>query len=203
MPGPWNPFNPAKEGALPMTAHLALWQRHDTPGVEACRVDDLPDGWQMSGTAVCVHDGRPCRLDYRVVCDPGWRTVRAAVDGWVGTAAVRARAARRPDGQWRFNGRPRPGLAGCLDIDLHFSPATNLLPIRRLDLAVGQSADVAAAWLRFPEFTLEVLEQRYTRLAARRYRYASAGGRFTAELTVDAAGLVMEYARLWTRLASA
>jgi hypothetical protein len=38
---------------------------------------------------------------------------------------------------------------GCLDIDLGFSPSTNLLPIRRLTLAVGEAATVRAAWLPF------------------------------------------------------
>ena len=42
-----------------------------------------------------------------------------------------------------------------------------------------------AAWLRFPSFRLEVLEQTYRRLADRRYRYESAGGSFAAELDVD------------------
>jgi hypothetical protein len=38
-----------------------------------------------------------------------------------------------------------------------FSPSTNLLPIRRLNLGVGQAAKVQAAWLRFLGFTLESL----------------------------------------------
>ena len=83
------------------------------------------------------------------------------------------------------------------DIDLGFSPATNLLPIRRLELTVGASATVRAAWVRFPEMMLEVLDQVYTRLGPDRYLYESAGGEFRRELTVNRRGFVIDYPGFW------
>jgi hypothetical protein len=103
--------------------------------------------------------------------------------------------------RWQLNGRDMAALAGCVDVDLGFSPSTNSLPIRRLKLAVGESAEVAAAWLRFPSLEFRRLDQRYTRLAERRYRYESEGG-FVAELEVDEAGLVVDYPGGWRRVAS-
>jgi hypothetical protein len=58
---------------------------------------------------------------------------------------------------------------------------------------------VRAAWLRFPSFALEPLEQTYTRLERNLYRYESAGGRFVAPITVDDTGLVNQYGDLWSR----
>lgn len=95
--------------------------------------------------------------------------------------------------RWLVNGIECPEVAGCLDLDLNFSPSTNMLPIRRLNLAIGQEAPVKAAWLRFPSFALEPLEQRYQRRADARYRYESAGGSFVAELAVNAVGFVTHY----------
>ena len=82
-------------------------------------------------------------------------------------------------------------------VDLGFSPSTNLLPIRRLRLAVGATAPIRAAWVRFPELTTEVLEQTYTRLATDRYLCQSVAGRFRRELTVDTTGLVLDCPGLW------
>jgi len=96
-----------------------------------------------------------------------------------------------------MNGKECPEVAGCIDLDLNFSPSTNLLPIRRLNLAVGQEAVVRAAWLRFPGFTLEPLEQLYRRVDATTYRYESAGGRFVANLQVNAEGFVTYYPKFW------
>jgi hypothetical protein len=84
-------------------------------------------------------------------------------------------------------------VAGCLDLDLNFSPSTNLLPIRRLELAIGLKAKVQASWLRFPSFTVEPLVQPYRRIHAATYRYESAGGRFVTELQVNTGGFVTSY----------
>lgn len=176
-----------------------LWRRHDLAGHEACRVLELRAGWQLDGAAVFVYERQTCRLDYMIECDAHWVTRAAVVKGWAGEHAIDLHLAHDGAGRWQYNGRRCDDVTGCLDIDLNFSPSTNLLPIRRCNLAIGDTAAVRAAWLRFPSFTLEPLEQSYTRLAAEHYRYESGGGQFVAELTVDALGLVMEYGKLWSR----
>jgi hypothetical protein len=88
-------------------------------------------------------------------------------------------------------------VRGCTDLDLNFSPSTNLLPIRRLNLEIGQEAEVKAAWLRFPSFELEPLFQVYRRLGESVFRYESGGGSFIAHLEVDASGFVTNYPGLW------
>jgi hypothetical protein len=99
--------------------------------------------------------------------------------------------------RWRLDGIERQAVAGCFDLDLSFSPSTNLLPIRRLQLAVGEKTEVKAAWLRFPEFTLEPLNQSYRRIAAAAYWYEADGGRFITELAVNESGFVTSYPNFW------
>jgi len=139
----------------------------------------------------------PCRLDYRVVCDSEWRTLSGKVAGWVGDETIEIELSVDSARRWWVNGTERPEAAGCVDLDLNFSPSTNLLPIRRLGLSVGQQAEVRAAWLRFPSFALEPLHQLYRRIAVAAYGYESAGGRFVTELTVNAAGFVTRYPDFW------
>lgn len=76
------------------------------------------------------------------------------------------------------------------------------MPIRRLAPRIGDAVEVTAAWVRFPELTIEPLPQRYTRLADRHYRYESGGGSFVAEIEVDELGLVTEYEGGWRRIAA-
>jgi hypothetical protein len=178
-----------------------VWVRHDLPGREACRLLRIAAGWRLDGVAVLADDGRAYRLDYSIECDPDWVTRSAGVRAWAGNRTIDVLVVRDRDGQWKLNGCVCEGVAGCMDIDLNFSPSTNLLPIRRLDLAVGASAQVRAAWLTFPGFQLEPLEQSYTRLGPERYRYESSNGGFQAEVTVDPIGLVIEYGKLWSRAA--
>ena len=124
-------------------------------------------------------------------------TRRCALHGYVGAVAVVLQLERSAAGTWTVDGTRATHLDGCDDIDLGFTPATNLLPIRRLDLKVGDSAPVRAAWVRFPELSTEVLDQVYARLGTERYLYTSAGGSFRRELTVDEAGFVLDYPELW------
>jgi hypothetical protein len=177
--------------------HTILWRRLDRPGHESAALSRSGARWSLEGSAVFSHDRRACRLDYRVLCDAEWRTVSGQVSGWVGGRPVSIALAADPEGRWTLDGREVPAVAGCTDLDLNFSPSTNLLPIRRLQLPVGEQAAVRAAWLKFPGFTLEPLEQIYRRTGERGYRYESAGGQFGADLRVDAQGFPLEYAGVW------
>lgn len=180
-----------------MTTQSILWRGYFLPGHEACQLSWRDDHWHLRGTAVFSHEDRPCWLDYHVICDSGWGTRSARVDGWLGDLPVAIEIEVDASLRWRLNGMDRPEVAGCIDLDLNFSPSTNLLPIRRLGLKVGGAADVQAAWLRFPSFELERLPQRYLRLGETRYRYESADGQFVAELTVNEAGFVTDYPGIW------
>jgi uncharacterized protein len=177
----------------------ALWRRRDVPGYESCRIFRRETGWQLDGAAVLAYEGSACRLDYVIACDRQWVTQSAVVSGWVGPRVIDITVTRDASGQWRMNETACTAVSGCVDIDLNFSPSTNLLPIRRLELAIGQTAAVQAAWLRLPTFELEPLPQTYTRIAERVYRYESNGGRFVADVTVDAQGLVLDYGEIWSR----
>jgi len=174
-----------------------LWRGFVLPGHEACRLFSLNSEWHLEGTAVFSHEQRSCRLDYQIVCDATWHTLFAKVAGWLGATAVDIQIKTDPSRHWWLNGVEQSDVIDCIDIDLNFSPSTNLLPIRRLGLAVGETAQIQAAWLRFPSFTLEPLPQRYRRLNEHTYRYESAGGQFVVELKVNHSGFVIDYPGLW------
>jgi len=174
-----------------------LWRGFVLPGHEACRLFSQNSLWHVEGTAVFIHEKQPVRLNYQIICDTAWQTLSAEVEGWLGNSDIRIEIKTDPTHHWWLNGIEQPAVMSCIDLDLNFSPSTNLLPIRRLAPEVGQSVTVRAAWLRFPSFKLEPLEQVYTRLEPGLYRYESAGGRFVAPITVDDVGLVKRYGDLW------
>ena len=176
---------------------MILWRRLDLPGHEAAAITQHRNRWNLSGTALFVYRRQSCRLDYEVECDMSWGTRDVTVRGQIGDTPVALVLSRDSDNAWCADGVAQPTLQGCIDVDLGFSPSTNLLPIRRLKLAVGARADVRAAWVRFPELTPEVLEQTYTRVAELTYLYESAGGEFKRELTVNDDGFLVDYPGLW------
>jgi hypothetical protein len=180
-----------------LRSRTIIWHRLDTPGHESARVFLTKSRWTLTGTAVFVHDRRPCRLNYLVKCDSQWQTLSARIAGWVGDEIIGVDISVDSELRWRLNKEDCDDVAGCVDLDLNFSPLTNTLPIRRLNLAVGHEARVRAAWLRFPSFKFEPLEQVYRRVKTSKYRYESAGGSFVVDLEVDKAGLVTHYPNFW------
>lgn len=180
-----------------MTDTTILWRRLDLPGHDAARLRKVAGGWRLEGHATFGSEEGPCALAYEVRLSARWRTRSARVAGWIGASPVELRVAAGRDGTWRVDGTPLPALAGCVDLDLAFTPATNLLPIRRLDLAVGESGTARAAWLRVPEGVLEPIDQSYERLTMGTYRYVSAGGLFDRRLTVRRDGFVVDYPGQW------
>lgn len=176
-----------------------LWSRLGAPGSEYFSLWQDTDGWRLEGHVVTTAESVPLRVSYEIRCDPAWRTrdvqVRMVCEG----RTTDLRLESDGQGAWRREGGDDAAVQGCLDADLSVSPSTNTLPIRRLDLRVGESADVVAAWVRLPSLAVEPLPQRYTRVGEREYRYESRGGAFTALLVVDELGLVTHYPGGWQR----
>lgn len=176
-----------------------LWQRLDLPGHDAAMVEPMEGGTAITGMAVFL-EGEPTALEYAVECDAGWRTRSGRVRGRRGETSVDLGIERDPDGEWTLDGTPCPEVAGYVDLDLSFTPATNLLPLRRLALEVGGAAEVRSAWLDWPELRLSPLVQRYRRRGPMAYDYEAdlpGAPPFRGVLRVQPGGWVLEYADLW------
>jgi hypothetical protein len=176
-----------------------LWRRLDVEGHDGCRLLRTADGFELAGQALFEQDGEPCCLAYRVQCAATWQTLSANVRGFLGARDIDYEIARSSNGTWTLNGVMQPQAEGLIDVDLNFTPATNLIAIRRFGLAVGAKTPAAAAWLTFPEPKLVRLDQTYGRLDQTRYAYT--GYDYAATLEVSDAGFVLEYPELWTTVA--
>ncbi|KAI9003023.1 putative glycolipid-binding protein [Hyaloraphidium curvatum] len=175
-----------------------LWRRLDTEGHDSARLISLGDSWRIVGTAVFLGDGgEPCRMDYEVDASPTFETRRAAVRGWVGETPVEHIISVDSERKWTLDGTAVPKCDNCVDVDLSFTPATNLLPLRRLALQQDQNVSVTAAWLTFPEFGLETLNQSYLNRGGGKFAYEAPDLDFKAELAVREDGFVSSYEGLW------
>lgn len=178
-----------------------VWRNLQFPGSEQFELWRNDAGWVLKGTVIAALDpSRPMLVEYKIECDELWRTMQVDVARRIGTE-LRSVTLSAHDGRWRGSDGELPAVNGCVDVDLGASPCTNTLPIRRLNIGVGDSENVTAAWIRFPDLTVEALAQTYTRVASDRYRYESATG-FSAEISVDEDGVVMLYPGGWERVAA-
>jgi hypothetical protein len=175
-----------------------LWRRLGTPGHDVCRLDRNGENWQLDGAAAFRHeDGRVGQLHYRVRCDRAWHTQWCTVRGWLGSEAIDLSIVHDARGIWKLNDATVPDLGHCIDLDLGFTPATNMLQLRRLHLATGEASDAPAAWLDIENGFLAELGQRYERRGERDYWYAAPRFDYAAMLEVNEDGFVRRYPSLW------
>ena len=180
-----------------MTTRRAAWRRSDEAATdEVCTLTTRDTGLSLVGTVLGAEGDLPVRVEYRVLADRAGLTTAAHVRDLRGFETRTLALERTAKGAWTVNGVAARALKGCTDVDLGCSPSTNTLPVRRLNLAVGASQTIQAAWVVFPELSVTKAAQTYTRLDEFTYRYAS--GTFEAELSVDDDGLVTVYAE-WQR----
>ena len=97
-------------------------------------------------------------------------------------------------GRWgEMNGAHRTELDGCYDIDLTCTPFTNTLPIRRLPLLEGHTAELPVVTIDVETLEVRAVVQRYTRLSSHSWRYENTETGFTVDLEVDQHGIVVDY----------
>ena len=184
---------------MPPIDRMVRWLAVDGFGAEHLRVRGDREGLTAESIVVGELGNVPYGLSYRLRCDGGWRC-REAVFALVGEARTLHLLADG-EGSWRSgDGVPLEALRGCVDIDIAATPFTNTLPIRRLRLARGQSRELRVAYIPVPSLRPEAAGQRYSCLEPDRlYRYESLPSGFTAELTVDEDGLVIDYPEMFRR----
>ncbi len=166
--------------------HIVRWSTWDGVHQETTTIRWENEGYTVSGVV-----GRE-QVEYVLRLSPTWQVRQFILfrdleepDLWLATDG---------GGRWgEMNGAHRTELDGCYDIDLACTPFTNTLPIRRLPLLDGHTAELPVVYID-PE-TLEVrpLTQRYTRVDERQWRYESVETGYTADLEVDEHGLVVDY----------
>jgi hypothetical protein len=179
----------------------ALWTPWDGVGLEHLRLTLRPERISADSLVITVHQGQIYRVNYEVRCDARWRVRELHITARTADAITSLTLSGDGAGHWAGpDGAPLPQLDGCVDVDLAFSPFTNTLPIRRLALQPGDAAELAVAYVALPALSPMPDGQRYTCLAPNRYRYDSLDDDFTAELSVDADGLVLDYPALFRRL---
>ena len=180
-----------------------MWSRLDAPSMEHLALIMRHDEAVADGIVLCVENDTAFRLRYKVRCDSRWRLRRVEINFVDNGRGLSLTA----DGEGRWfdeSGAAVLALGDCVDVDITATPLTNTLPIRRLALKQGESADIKVAYVTIPDLRVVPDEQRYTCLetgaAGGRYRFEQVGSGFTAILQVDADGLVEDYSELFKRV---
>jgi hypothetical protein len=182
---------------LNAASEFAIWRRLDFPGHDAALLGRTRDGWLLDGTAVFMHREGPACIHYSVAVDSLWVSRRGTVRGFIAGETFSHVINRASDG-WYLDGTLVKGLEHLRDIDYGFTPATNMLQLRRVALAPGQTISLPVVWFDGEATTLVELPQRYECLSETTYQYSAPTVGYQGHLELASRnGFVKSYPRLW------
>lgn len=181
-----------------------IWSYRAARGLEHFYLRRGNDEITADGIVIGVEENVPFRIRYTICCDLKWHVRRVIVQS-LDENEHTIRFVSDGSGDWtNESGNPVPELKGCIDVDITATPFTNTLPIRRLNLSSGESAEIKVVYFTIPEMQVSVVPQRYTCVetgsAGGKYKFESLDDGFTAVITVDADGFVEDYPRLFKRV---
>jgi hypothetical protein len=190
------------------------WRTDDGRGIEGARL--LLHGGGIRALGRMVHAGGgpadpPFTASYRLDAGDGGRVRRLAVTSATAGRERYLTLNRTDDGFWLLDtgmGGGRLEFAGAEDVDVAFSPLFNSVPIRRLGLHRDPGDHtLSMVYVALPDLSVEVVEQRYRTVTplglGERPAEATVGfawDGFTAELVVDAEGVVSSYPGVASRV---
>src|SRR5687767_7177721 len=139
-----------------------IWSNQAAAGLEHFYLRRGNDEITADGIVIGVEENAAFRIRYTISCDLKWQVRKVVVkslDENEQTISLLSDGL----GNWtNESGNPVPELKGCVDVDITATPFTNTLPIRRLGLISGESAEIKVVYFTIPEMQVSVEPQRYT-----------------------------------------
>jgi hypothetical protein len=180
------PFSDA-HGADGHAVRWSTWngEHHDTVSIR----------WENEGFTISGASTREA-VEYVLRVSPTWQVRQFILfrdleepDLWLATDGA---------GRWgEMNGAHRTELDGCYDIHLGCTPFTATLPIRRLPLLDGHTAELPVVQIDTDTLEVEPITVRYTRIDALHWRieHPASGqqAEIDVEVEVDEHGVVVDY----------
>lgn len=179
------------------TIARAQWRALDREGEDNCRLARVESGWLLIGHARFRDGDGFAALDYVVRCDDEWQTLSADIAGTHNDRDIQL-VMECINGRWVLNGQDQPQAKGAVDVDLAFTPATNLMPLRRLRQGPQVTIETRAAWLTYPDCRLRPLDQTYANGSSSEIvSYSASQSGYSTQLCVDRSGFITLYPGLW------
>ncbi|MDH3752686.1 MAG: putative glycolipid-binding domain-containing protein [Acidimicrobiia bacterium] len=169
------------------------WSAVDGTSSELCNLAFENEGWTADGqiSAPDVHWVLRVTAGWELRQFMLFRDLPEA-DLWLAT-----------DGRGRWlevNGAVRDDLRGCSDVHLPDTPFPYSIPMRRLDLPVGEGIEIETAVVDTTTLGILPTSLHYRRVAPDRWTVRHPAPGPTVELTVDPSGIVVDQLGTFTRI---
>lgn len=176
-----------------------LWTGWENQSVEFCNLVKKPTDIEVNGSIISSYSGEFCKVEYSIFLNPDWTVSAFTLEAQFSQEPVNWYLNAEKGHGWTIAHHDAEPFKDCIDIDISFTPFTNSLPVNRLHMKEGDTADIQVLYIDIMERKLKPVNQRYTRLPALQYKFENVPNDFEAVLELDENGLVVNYPDLYKR----
>ncbi|MCW1961006.1 putative glycolipid-binding domain-containing protein [Chryseobacterium viscerum] len=139
-------------------------------------------------------------VDYSILIDKNWIVQNFLIKSEINKVKTTLEG-KRNQNQWEINNVINPEFNDIKFIDISLTPFTNTLPINNLQLKENNPKKIDVIYIDVLNQHIRPVQQQYTKTASNKYLYENIENDFKAEISVDNAGLVISYPKLFEKIA--
>ncbi len=180
-------------------AQTIVWQALSWPST-VVHTHTVSDGNNGHGLAIGKTDGDiPFAMEYNLMLTMDWDVRELFIKSLLDERAIRL--VHKGDQWYDGSGQHLMEFDGVELVDISISPFTNTLPIKRLNFEHERSQKVDVIYFDENRFSLLRLQQIYSQIDKRTYRYQDiALPSFVSDIVVDDDGMVLNFSGLFERV---
>jgi uncharacterized protein len=177
-----------------------IWQALLWPATEYFTLQESGTGKLATGCINGVRNQQPFCIHYKIEITASWQVSSFHIKQERLTP-TELKLTSDLHGHWFDKDNNHiDAFDNCIDIDISLTPFTNTLPVKRLQFELQESKLLDMLYINLPEFELQKVQQRYTRIGQHEYLYDNVSTDFTAALPFDENDIVKDYPGIFQRI---
>ncbi|WP_312287807.1 putative glycolipid-binding domain-containing protein [Chryseobacterium gleum] len=177
-----------------------IWKGIFYQSLEYFNLHSDDKGYTVESKIIGCHEDKIYVLNYKILSDKDWNVQDFLIESEINTVK-RTFSGKRNQNHWKINGVVHSEFNNFKFIDISLTPFTNTLPINNLKLAENSSQEIKVIYIDVLNKVIKPVTQQYTRISADQYRYDNLQTDFTADISVDESGLIVNYPELFEKIA--
>ncbi|PKF74161.1 putative glycolipid-binding domain-containing protein [Chryseobacterium sp. PMSZPI] len=177
-----------------------IWQGIAFQSLEYFKLEEHNKKHIVTSRVIGYYQNSVYTLDYHLTIDQDWNILSFLIESEVNTIKHTLTGKKIQD-DWEINNVINPDFKDFPFIDISLTPFTNTLPINNLRLAENSSQEIKVIYIDVLNKVIKPVTQQYTRISADQYRYDNLQTDFTADISVDENGLIVNYPELFEKIA--
>lgn len=177
-----------------------IWQGIAFQSLEYFSLKENDKDILITSKIIGCYEDKIYAVDYQLTIDPKWNIQEFMIESEINTVKNRL-TGKKYQNEWEINNVINPDFEGFNFIDISLTPFTNTLPINNLKLAENDTQEIKVIYIDVLNNLVKPVTQKYTRVAPYTYHYDNLQTDFKSDIVVDENGLVVNYPKLFDKIA--